>query len=94
MGIHVVMIITTNVIFRHPIHRAASMGHVRILTLLVEAGSKLNAEDIAGNSPLYLAIEQGHNNAAHYLIHAGAEADESKPLIKGFVKAHAPAVTK
>ncbi|KAK2745283.1 hypothetical protein FQN57_003978 [Myotisia sp. PD_48] len=60
-----------------PLHRAAAIGSVPIINLLLEAGnSPLNATDIDGLTALHHAISEGHGEAALTLLKAGAEADK------------------
>lgn len=59
------------------LHRAAAIGSVPILNLLLQEGqSPLNATDIDGLSALHHAISEGHGEAALALLRAGAEADK------------------
>jgi 26S proteasome non-ATPase regulatory subunit 10 len=45
---------------QYPIHRAAAVGSVPIVELLLRNKSPLNATDIAGYTPLHHAIAEGH----------------------------------
>ncbi|KZV60736.1 ankyrin [Peniophora sp. CONT] len=61
-----------------PLHRAATTGSTGFIQLLlkpVEGGAKprLNTADRMGNTPLHLAMECAHAEAAAMLIEAGAD---------------------
>ncbi|OJJ49703.1 hypothetical protein ASPZODRAFT_12824 [Penicilliopsis zonata CBS 506.65] len=59
------------------LHRAAAIGSVPILKILLEQGkSPLNASDMDGLTALHHAISEGHGDAAIFLLKAGAEADK------------------
>ena len=45
---------------QYPIHRAAAVGSVPMLNLLIKHHSPLNATDSAGQTPLHHAIAEGH----------------------------------
>lgn len=45
---------------QYPIHRAASIGSVPLVELLLKNRSPLNATDSAGYTPLHHAIAEGH----------------------------------
>lgn len=45
---------------QYPIHRAAAVGSVPMVELLLKNKSPLNATDIAGYTPLHHAIAEGH----------------------------------
>ena len=58
-------------------HRAAAIGSIPILKLLLEEGkSPLNTADMDGLTALHHAISEGHGEAALVLLRAGAEADK------------------
>lgn len=61
-----------------PLHRAATTGSAAFISLLLHPpeGSpkpRLNTGDRIGNTPLHLAMESGHAEAAVMLIEAGAD---------------------
>jgi len=63
---------------QHPLHRAATTGSTGFITLLLNPpeGSpktRLNTADRIGNTPLHLAMESAHAEAAVLLIQAGAD---------------------
>ncbi|KAK0383327.1 hypothetical protein NLU13_9240 [Sarocladium strictum] len=59
---------------QYPIHRAAAVGSVPMIQLLVKNKSPLNATDIEGYTPLHHAIAEGQGDAAVALLKAGADA--------------------
>lgn len=57
-----------------PLHRAAAVGSVPILKLLLEKGkSPVNATDADGYTALHQAIAEGHGPAAILLLQSGAD---------------------
>jgi len=58
-----------------PLHRAAAVGSVPMVKLLLENKSPLNATDVSGYTALHHAISEGHGDAAVSLILSGAETD-------------------
>ncbi|GAA6022886.1 hypothetical protein JCM8202_003754 [Rhodotorula sphaerocarpa] len=65
-----------------PLHRAATTGSVPFIQLILASKSpskpekpRLNQADRVGNTPLHLAIESGHAEAAVTLIEGGADRD-------------------
>lgn len=48
---------------QYPIHRAAAVGSVPIVLLLLKNRSPLNATDNEGYTPLHHAIAEGHGKA-------------------------------
>ncbi|RFU35410.1 hypothetical protein B7463_g1008, partial [Scytalidium lignicola] len=61
---------------QYPIHRAAAVGSVPIVELLLKNSSPLNTADNAGQTPLHHAVAEGHGDAAVALLKAGAEIDK------------------
>ncbi|TRM64756.1 ankyrin repeat-containing domain protein, partial [Schizophyllum amplum] len=63
-----------------PLHRAATTGSVGFIKLLLDGSTapnktRLNTGDRIGNTPLHLAIESGHAEAAVLIINAGADRE-------------------
>jgi len=68
---------------QHPLHRAATTGSAPFISLLVKPPplgdggqrpkTRLNTQDRVGNTPLHLAMESAHAEAAVVLIEAGAD---------------------
>ncbi|EAU85260.2 hypothetical protein CC1G_10046 [Coprinopsis cinerea okayama7 len=61
-----------------PLHRAATTGSTGFIRLLLESSTpsnklRLNTADRVGNTPLHLAMESAHAEAAVLLINAGAD---------------------
>lgn len=57
-----------------PLHRAAAVGSVPILKILLEEGkSPVNATDGDGYTALHQAISEGHGPAAILLLKSGAD---------------------
>ncbi|TQS38973.1 hypothetical protein Golomagni_00511 [Golovinomyces magnicellulatus] len=51
---------------QYPIHRAAAVGSVPLVELLIKHKSPINAADIFGQTPLHHAIAEGHGR---YILH-------------------------
>lgn len=56
-----------------PLHRAARIGHIESVNLLVNAGASVNLSDIDGQTPIFHAIEKNHQEIVMILIAAGAD---------------------
>ncbi|KAI0165945.1 ankyrin repeat-containing domain protein [Xylariaceae sp. FL1272] len=56
--------------------RAAAVGSVPMVKLLLENRSPLNATDNAGYTALHHAVAEGHGDTAVSLLKAGAETDK------------------
>ncbi|EIM88339.1 ankyrin, partial [Stereum hirsutum FP-91666 SS1] len=62
-----------------PLHRAATTGSTGFITLLLHPPGeghpkpRLNTGDRLGNTPLHLAMESAHAEAAALLVEAGAD---------------------
>ncbi|OIW34458.1 ankyrin [Coniochaeta ligniaria NRRL 30616] len=61
---------------QYALHRAAAVGSVPMINLLVKNKSPLNATDVAGYTALHHAVAEGHGDAAVALLKAGAEMDK------------------
>ncbi|KAF9869827.1 hypothetical protein CkaCkLH20_12744 [Colletotrichum karsti] len=61
---------------QYPIHRAAAVGSVPMVNLLVKNKSPLNATDASGYTALHHAVAEGHGDTAVALLKAGAEFDK------------------
>lgn len=51
---------------QYPIHRAAAVGSVPMVELLLKNKSPLNATDMAGQTPLHHAIAEGHGEFVYF----------------------------
>ncbi|KFA61316.1 hypothetical protein S40285_05975 [Stachybotrys chlorohalonatus IBT 40285] len=58
---------------QYPIHRAAAVGSVPMVQLLLKNRSPLNATDNEGYTPLHHAIAEGHGDTAVVLLKEGAD---------------------
>ncbi|PMD55646.1 ankyrin [Hyaloscypha bicolor E] len=61
---------------QYAIHRAAAVGSVPIVELLIKNKSPISATDVAGQTPLHHAVAEGHGDTAVALLKAGAETDK------------------
>ena len=61
---------------QYPLHRAAAVGSVPMVNLLLKNKSPLNATDSAGYTALHHAVAEGHGDTAVALLKAGAETDK------------------
>ncbi|KAI1079396.1 ankyrin repeat-containing domain protein [Whalleya microplaca] len=61
---------------QYPLHRAAAIGSVPMVNLLLKNRSPLNATDNAGYTALHHAVAEGHGDTAVALLKAGAEIDK------------------
>ncbi|KAM7212625.1 Ankyrin repeat-containing domain protein [Rhypophila decipiens] len=61
---------------QYPIHRAAAVGSVPMVNLLLKARSPINATDNEGYTALHHAVAEGHGDTAVALLKAGAETDK------------------
>jgi len=78
-----------------PLHRAATTGSVGFIRLLIESSTpsvklRLNTADRIGNTPLHLAMDSAHAEAAVVLINAGA--DRSRENLNGETPESVPGV--
>lgn len=58
---------------QYPIHRAAAVGSVPMVKLLLKNRSPLNATDGEGYTPLHHAVAEGHGDTAVALLKEGAD---------------------
>jgi len=61
---------------QYAIHRAAAIGSVPMVMLLIKNKSPLNATDASGYTALHHAVAEGHGDTAMSLLKAGAEVDK------------------
>lgn len=69
-------LLTNNQRKQYALHRAAAIGSVPMINLLVKNKSPLNATDSDGQTALHHAVAEGHGDAAVALLKAGAETDK------------------
>ncbi|KAH7928124.1 ankyrin, partial [Leucogyrophana mollusca] len=67
-----------------PLHRAATTGSTGFIKLLLNPSEgsstvkpRLNTADRSGNTPLHLAMESAHAQAAVLLVEAGADRERT-----------------
>jgi len=58
-----------------PIHSAALLGRLSVITFLLDHGAAIDREDIRGFTPLHLAVKSGKIPTASLLIEKGAKID-------------------
>jgi ankyrin repeat protein len=58
-----------------PLHRAAQLGRVEIMTLLLDAGADINAVDENRNTACHVAIHENQFEALKLLFECGAKLD-------------------
>jgi ankyrin repeat protein len=58
-----------------PLHKAASIGSVDMVNLLIESGANINAQNILGETPLMLAIVKNYEDVIYTLLKNGAKID-------------------
>ncbi|XP_069509848.1 serine/threonine-protein phosphatase 6 regulatory ankyrin repeat subunit C isoform X3 [Ambystoma mexicanum] len=61
-----------------PLHAAAAYGNTDSLHLLIDSGDRMGTTDVTdshGQTPLMLAVMNGHVDCAHLLLEKGATAD-------------------
>jgi ankyrin repeat protein len=60
---------------RTPLHSAARLGDIEIVTLLIKDGADVSAKDSDGVTPLHDAVEAGHAEIVELLLVKGADTD-------------------
>lgn len=63
-----------------PLTRAAWIGSVDVLKLLIEFGGDVNKPTSNGQTPLYFAIQKGRTEAVHFLLASGAQVEVADSL--------------
>jgi ankyrin repeat protein len=63
---------------RTPLHRAALLGALAVVSLLLEAGADADKVDSDGRHPMHLAAERGHADVVAALMAHQATAEEAK----------------
>jgi hypothetical protein len=58
-----------------PLFQAARAGNVKILALLVERTASLGVTDHTGQTLLHVVAQQGHHEAARFLLGCGLDVD-------------------
>ena len=54
------------------LHAACFGGHLAVVHIIFQSGAALDKMDLSQNTPLSLALIQGHNDVVKYLIKAGS----------------------
>lgn len=54
------------------LHAAAKGGHLAVVYVIMQSGAALDKLDKSQNTPLSLAVIQGHNDTVKYLAKAGS----------------------
>ena len=54
------------------LHAASFGGHLAVAHIILQCGATLDKLDHSQNSPLSLALIQGHNDIVKYLIQSGS----------------------
>ncbi|KAJ5928365.1 hypothetical protein N7466_007321 [Penicillium verhagenii] len=58
-----------------PLLLAASSGHERVVSTLLDRGADLNTRDLFGNSALFLAAQKGHEELVKFLLEKGIDIE-------------------
>lgn len=67
------------------LHAAAFSGHLAVIHIILQCGATLDKLDHSQNSPLSLALIQGHNDIVKYLIQSGSSVSLKVFLFFTFV---------
>lgn len=65
-----------------PVHQAASEGHVKCLQELIKCGGRIDAVDVNGHTPMFIARVWGHRACARILANRQWYLDKQKYLIE------------
>lgn len=71
-----------------PLHLACEIGNLEIVKALIEKGAYINDTRFDGLTPLYLAVLNGHNEVADFLLSRGAGIDIVGDLTKNKTQLH------
>ncbi|PSN57960.1 hypothetical protein C0J52_00202 [Blattella germanica] len=74
--------------WNQPIHIAASLNHVEMLSYLVRKGISVETTDGFGFTPLLLAVLGSSLDAIRFLVQTGANIDRPVPEWNGFTSLH------
>ena len=55
-----------------PLHPAVKEGHVTTVAALIDGGADVNVVEVDGQTPLYIAAEEGSGEIVRLLVAAGA----------------------
>jgi len=75
-----------------PLHDAVRTGHLEPAKALLEQGAEPHLRDLAGETPLGIAGEQGQLRMVELLLDGGAQADDPGPIELGALNGHADVV--
>ena len=64
-----------------PIHFAASRGNIDLCAYLVLKGAEVNCRDMAGNTPIQLALGKGLDDCVDALVKMGAQRPATRALV-------------
>jgi ankyrin repeat protein len=62
------------------LHQAAKKGNFNEVRRLIEDGANVNVKDENNDTPLYIAVGQGHKEIAELLISKGADVNVVRSL--------------
>ena len=79
--------------YRTPLHLAAAMGHVDVISILLDEGAVVEAKDWRKQTPLFYAAAGGHIKAVEALLSLGADLNAVDELdLKPYRVAATPAL--